>query len=102
MSSVDTCDDFVNVDVYIELAAGLDTSVTISDNGGEVTIANKLEYMKTYKAWKASHPNENNLGSNLLTNLTSSNNTLIVLIVGLLGLTAVGVYYFLNKKKFAK
>ena len=102
MSSVDTCDDFVNVDAYIELAAGLDTSVTISDNGGEVTIANKLEYMKTYKAWKAAHPNENNLGSNLLTNLTSSNNTLIVLIVGLLGLTAVGVYYFLNKKKFAK
>jgi len=97
MSSVDTCADFANVDAYTELAAGLDTSVTISDNGGEVTIADKLAYMATLNS-----TDEAPVESNLLSNITSTNNIAIVLIVGLLGLTAVGAYYFLNKKKFAK
>lgn len=97
MANVDTCAVFANVDAYTELAAGLDTSVTISDKGGEVTIADKLAYMATLNS-----TDEAPIESNLLSNITSTNNIAIVLIVGLLGLTAVGAYYFLNKKKFAK
>lgn len=97
MSSVDTCAAFANVDAYNDLAEGLDTSVTISDNGGEVTIADKLTYMATLNS-----TDEAPIESNLLSNITSTNNIAIVLIIGLLGLTTVGAYYFLNKKKFAK
>ena len=46
--------------------------------------------------------NTEGLSSNLLSNITSSNNILIILVVGLLGLTSILGYYFLNKKKYAK
>ena len=46
MASVDTCTEHENVADYIALAEGLNTSVTISDNGGDVTIAEKLAYME--------------------------------------------------------
>ena len=62
----------------------------------------KLEYMESYADWKAAHPNTNALGSNLLSNITSSNNILIILVVGLLGLTSILGYYFLNKKKYVR
>ena len=62
-----------------------------------VTLINKLEYMETHKPTS----NSEGLSSNLLTNITSSNNTIFVLVVGLLGLISIAGYYFLNKKKYS-
>ena len=102
MTTVSTCDDWAKVEEFAALAEGLNTEVEIDDKEGKVTIQNKIEFMRTWKAIQEGNEETPELGSNLLSNITSSNNILIVLIVGLLGLTAVGAYYFLNKKKFAK
>ena len=63
-----------------------------------VSLEDKLAYMEHINLINT---NSEGLSSNLLSNLTSSNNTLIVLIVGLLGLTSILGYYFLNKKKYS-
>lgn len=105
MTNVDTCTSCDNVAEYNKLADGLDTSVEIEDEDGEnntikVLIKDKLAYMEVYKASKDAEKGTS--GINILGNISSSNNIAIVLVVGLLGLTAVGAYYFINKRKYAK
>ncbi len=104
MTNVDTCTSYDNVAEYNKLAEGLDTSAIINDEDGEnntikVSIADKLAYMEIYKASKDAEKGTS--GINILGNISSSNNIAIILVVGLLGLTAVGAYYFINKKKYA-
>lgn len=103
--NVDTCSSYDNYVEYNKLAEGLDTSVNITDkdednNEIEISIADKLAYMEVYS--KSPKTNSSSNGINILGNISSSNNIAIVLVVGLLGLTAVGAYYFINKRKFAK
>lgn len=105
ISNVDTCTSYDNIAEYNKLAEGLDTSVEINDEDGEnntikVSIADKLAYMEVYKASKDTEKGTS--GINILGNISSSNNIAIILVVGLLGLTAVGAYYFINKRKYAK
>ncbi len=105
IANVDTCTSYDNYVEYNKLAEGLDTSVKITDkneenNDIEITIAEKLAYMEVYSNFKKTESSSK--GVNILGNISSSNNIAIVLVVGLLGLTAVGAYYFLNKRKFAK
>lgn len=105
MTNVDTCTSYDNVAEYNKLAEGLDTSVKIEDEDEkntkiEISIKDKLAYMEVYKASKDAEKGTS--GINILGNISSSNNIAIVLVVGLLGLTAVGAYYFINKRKYAK
>lgn len=105
MNNVDTCTSYDNVAEYNKLAEGLDTSVEINDedeknNTIKISIADKLAYMEVYKASKDAEKGTS--GINILGNISSSNNIAIILVVGLLGLTAVGAYYFINKRKYAK
>ena len=121
IANAETCTDYVNIDSYKETYANLSgddktifSYLTCEDKDYDwanndkntllpvtVSLKDKLTYMEDYKAWKDAHPESGNLGSNLLTNLTSSNNTIFVLVVGLLGLISIAGYYFLNKKRYS-
>ena len=117
MANVDTCRSYQNANEYRILATGLETTKYIDDQDYDwndndsdedrdelvdvsITIEEKLTYMESLNNGdkNISKP----LSSNLLSSITFSNNILIVLVVGLLGLTTVGAYYLLNKKKYAK
>ena len=72
---------------------------TVLDSIGSITLQDRLDFLNA-KSLTLVSAGESGL-NNVLINLTSSNNTLIVLIVGLLGLTSILGYYFLNKKKYS-
>ena len=73
----------------------------LDENGNEISVnaLEKLEYMEYLAGLEKQ---TEGLSSNLLSNITSSNNILIILVVGLFGLTAILGYYFLNKKRYAR
>ena len=105
LDEVSTCDKYSNYAEYRKLKdeAKIEDDRRFNETYGDLTTTTVLDKINYMEAYANSKKTSSNLSSyNLLSNITSSNNILIVLIVGLLGLTTVGAYYFLNKKKYAK
>ena len=78
------------------------SNIADNDKDGKEISVNALEKLEYMEYLAGLEKQSEGLSSNLLSNITSSNNILIILVVGLLGLTSILGYYFLNRKKYAK
>ena len=115
ITTADTCTDYTDAADLMDIYNGLsDDDKTIfsyltckdqdyNEDKELVDVTVSLKDKLTYMEYLAGLEKQSEgLSNNLLSNITSSNNILIILVVGLLGLTSILGYYFLNKKKYAK
>ena len=111
--NADTCNDYAlatdyeaRYDALSDDHKAIFDGITINCKANEsdtelsasVNLLEKLNYMVGLNASKQAPAVE----SNLLSSLKSVNKSYIVLFIGLLGLTAILGYYFINKKKYAR
>ncbi len=104
-NSLDTCTEYDRVDEITVLYNKLTESekaiyeATLCEGSDTYTMGHKYQYMLELKAAATKEAGSN---TNLLSSISNDSSSMFVILVGVLGLSLIAGYYFLNKKRFAK